>query len=134
MGDKQIHGSEEFDMLDTEVIDTLRAKEIQNLALEEKKKITQLMKEGQSAEQVFNQIDTRFLSVEKATEQISHLQDVKKQNSGSGRMLNIFGGIGLIILTGILAISIDRLFYVLPIIGLIMIVKGITTKKMEYDS
>ena len=131
--DKKIHGSEEFDLLDAEVVDTLIAKEIEKFALQEKKKITQLMKEGQPVEQIFAQVDTRFLSVEKATEQISHLQGVKRQNSGSGRMLNIFGGIGLIVLTGVLAITINRLFYVLPIIGIIMIVKGVTTKKMEYD-
>ena len=131
---KQIHGSEEFSLLDREVIDILIAKESQNLALQEKKKITELIKAGQSAEQVFEQVDTRFLSVDKANEQISHLQQVKRQNSGSGRMLNIFGGIGLIVLTGVIVITVNRLFYVLPIIGLIMIVKGITTKKVEYDN
>lgn len=129
--DKQIHGANEFSLLDDEVIDILIAKESQNLTLQEKNKITKLMRKGQPAQDVFDQVDTRFLSLEKATEHISRLQDIKMQNSGSGRMLNIGGGIGLMVLTGILVFTIDRLFYVLPIIGLIMIVKGITTDKME---
>ncbi len=49
-------------------------------------------------------------------------------------MLNIMGGIGLIVLTVVLLVVFSRIFYVLPIIGLVMIVKGITTERMEYDS
>lgn len=131
LADKQIHDAEEFSLLDDEVIDILIAKESQNLTLQEKNKITKLMREGQPAQDVFDQVDTRFLSLEKATEHIGRLQDIKMQNSGSGRMLNIGGGIGLMVLTAILVFTIDRLFYVLPIIGLVMIVKGITTEKME---
>jgi hypothetical protein len=131
--DKQIQGSDEFKLLDHEVIEILIKRGTQKLALEEKKKVTKLIKEGQSIEQVLEQVDTRFLSIDKVTEQISNLQEVKAQNSVNGRMLNIVGGLGLIVLTGVLAITMDRLFYVLPISGLIMIVKGITTKSMEYD-
>ncbi len=134
LDNRQIHGSEEFSLLDKEIIDTLIAKESQNLALQERKKITKLIKEGQPVEKVFEQTDTRFLSSEKAAEHIARLQEVKRQNSGSGRMLNIFGGIGLIVLTGVLLVTLDRLFYVLPVIGLVMIVKGLMTKKMEYNS
>lgn len=130
---KQIHGAEEFSLLDNEIIDFLIAKESKSIAMQEKKKITKLIKEGQSAEEVFKQVDTRFLQAEEAAQHIGHLQEVKKQNSGSGRMVNIFGGIGLIVLTGVLAITIDRLFYVLPVIGFVMIVRGFMTEKMEYD-
>ena len=134
LNNKQIHGAEEFALLDKEVLETLIVKTSQNLALDEKKKITQLMKEGRPAQQVLEQTDTRFLSADKAAELIARLKEIKKQNSGSGRMVNIFGGIGLIVLTVILLATLNRIFYVLPILGLVMIVKGLMTKKMEYDS
>lgn len=128
---KQIHGSEEFKLLDNETLDILIDKESRKIASGEKQKITRLMREGKSGEEVFAQVDTRFLKAEVAAAHINKLQEVKQQNSGSGRMINIFGGIGLIALTLILLFTIDRLFYVLPIIGLVMIVRGFTTEKME---
>ena len=131
---KPIHDAEEFRLLDNEVIDILIARESEKIAVEERKKITRLIKEGQTAEQVFQQVDTRFLSAEDAGQHIAQLLAVQKQNSGSGRMLNIGGGIGLIVLTGVLAFTMDRIFYVLPFIGLGMIYKGLTTERMKHDS
>lgn len=132
--DKRIEASEEFGNLDNELLEKLVTKESQNLSNEQKKKITKLIKEGNTAENVLAQIDTRFISADKANEQISHLLSIRNQNSGSGRLLNIFGGIGLILATGLILMTTDRLFYFLPIIGIIMIVKGLTTKKMEYNN
>ena len=131
LNNKQIHGSEEFKLLDNETLDILIDKESRKIASGEKQKITRLMREGKSGEEVFAQVNTRFLKAEVAAAHINKLQEVKQQNSGSGRMINIFGGIGLIALTLILLFTIDRLFYVLPIIGLVMIVRGFTTEKME---
>lgn len=131
LNDKQIHSAEEFSFLDKEILDSIITKASQEIALEEKQKITQLIKEGQTGQEVYDQVDTRFLDEDKAIEHINQLQTIKKQNSGSGRAFNIFGGIGLIVLTGIILVAFERLFYVLPIIGLVMIVKGFTTKKME---
>lgn len=133
LADKQIKGAEAFSLLDDELLETLIEKETQKLALEERKKMTQRMKQGHSPEEVLAQVDTRFLSPNKALEQMQNLQEVKHQNSGSGRTLNIFGGIGLIVLTGILMVTINRIFYFLPVIGIIMIVKGFTTERMDYD-
>ena len=123
--------SSELKVLDQEIIDGLIEKARKALAAEEKQKITKLMKEGVPAEEVFQQVDTRFFQSEKAVEHLRRLQDIKEENSGSGRLFNIFGGIGLIVLTGVILVTADRLFYVLPIIGIVMIVKGITTTKME---
>lgn len=131
LNNKQIHGAEEFSLLDREILDILISKESQSIALEEKNKITRLIKEGVGAEEVFSQVNTKFLDAEKAAQHIAHCQGIKKQNSGSGRMINIFGGIGLIVLTGILLVTINRIFYVLPIIGLVMIMKGFLTQKMD---
>lgn len=132
--EKQIHGAEEFSFLSDDVIDSMINQGRHKLATDERKRITEMMKSGQSAVEVFTQVDTRFLSVDKARSLLTNLQEVKKQNSGQGRVLNIAGGIGLIALTGILAVIINRIFYVLPIIGIVMIVKGITTKPMTYDN
>lgn len=131
LNNKQIHGSEEFELLDSETLNILIDKESRKIALEEKQKITRLIREGKSGEEVFAQVDTRFMKAETAAAHITQLQEIKKQNSGSGRMINIFGGLGLIVLTIVLLFTIDRLFYVLPIIGLIMIVRGFTTEKVE---
>lgn len=128
---KEIHGAKEFSLLGSEVIDILIGRASQDLALQEKKNITKLIKEGQTAEQVFTQVDTRFISEEKAAQHIHRIQEIKTQNSGSGRMLNIGGGIGLIVLTGVIAVTTGRLFYVIPIIGLGMIAKGIITEEMK---
>lgn len=46
-------------------------------------------------------------------------------------MVNILGGVGLIVLILIFLFIIDRLFYVLFIIGLVMIVRGFIMEKME---
>jgi len=134
LAEQAIHGSEEFSSLNKEVIDELIDRNTRQIASEEKRKITKLIKQGQGAEQVFRQVDTRFISQNEAAQHIAHLLEVKKQNSGGTRMLNIFGGIGLIVATIVVLFASGRLFYVLPIMGLIMIVKGLKTERMEYDS
>jgi len=131
---KEIKGDEEFRVLDDDTIDGLITTETQNLASIERKKITNLVKEGISGEEILKQVDTRFLPLDKAVEQITRLLEAKKQNSGSGRMINIFGGTGLIVLTGIIFFASGRLFYVLPIIGLYMIIRGFMTHETQYDN
>lgn len=128
---KQIQGAEEFSSLDSDLLETLIAKESKNIASDERRKITKLVKEGVSAEEILNQIDTRFLPLENATEQIAQHEEVKYQNSGSGRIISIVSGIGLIVFTVIVLYASGRLFYFLPIIGLVMIVRGLLPQKME---
>jgi hypothetical protein len=131
MADKPIHGAEEFKLLDEDTLNQLITKGSKGIAINEKQKITDLIKSGLSPEEVFKQTDTRFLSADKAAEHISQIHSLKKQSSGSGRMISIGGGIGLILLTGILFVTIDRLFYVLPFIGIAMIVKGFLPEPVE---
>ncbi len=129
-----IHGDKAFELVDRDILDTLILQESRALAVQEKRKITKLIKSGESAEDVYAQVDTRFLSEVAAENHISNLLQVKQDNSGTGRMLNIGGGIALIVLSGVLLFTTDRLFYVLPIIGIGLIVKGFMTQGMEYDS
>ena len=131
LGNKQIHGAEEFNLLDKELLDTLVEQETKSIASKEKKKITQLMKAGHAPEEVLAQVDTRFLPANKAGEHITNLQQIRNQSSGSGRMLNLGGGLGLIALTAGIFATTGRLFYVLPFIGLFMIVKGFLPEKIS---
>jgi len=131
--DKAVIGSSEFSNLDDEMLQKLIDQERMSLAAGEKKNITSLIKEGHAPEVILQQVDTRFLSAQEAAVLINKQQKVKKENSGSGRMINIGGGIGLILLTGIILLTTDRLFYFLPIIGIVMIVKGFTTQSFSED-
>lgn len=131
--DKAIEQSQEFISLDKEILYGLIKEEKQKLALEERKKITKMIKEGHSGEAILNEIDNRFLSHEKASEQLSKLEQVNQQNSGSGRILSILGGIALIVLAIVILFATGRLFYFLPIIGIVMIVKGFLTERMSYE-
>jgi hypothetical protein len=131
--DKDFEQSQEFASLDREMLISLIKDEKQKLALEERKKMTSMIKDGHSNEEILSKVDNRFLSQEKVFEKLAKLEQVKYQNSGSGRMLNIGGGIVLIALTGIILVGTGRLFYVLPIIGLVMIVKGFMTKRMDCE-
>ncbi len=128
---KPIHGAEEFKLLDEDVINQLITKGFKGIAINEKQKITQLIKDGVTPQEVFKQTDTRFLSADKATEHINQMHSLKQKSSGSGRMLTIMGGIGLILLTVILFFTIGRLFYVLPFIGIVMIIKGFLPDPVE---
>lgn len=131
--DKAIEQSQEFISLDKEILYSLIKEEKQKLALEERKKITKMIKEGHAGDAILNEIDNRFLSHEKAAEQLSKLEQVKQQNSGSGRMLSIVGGIALIVVSIVILFATGRLFYFLPIIGIVMIVKGFLTERMSYE-
>ena len=128
-----IYRAEEFSSLDKEELEQLVTSESQRLGLEERKKLTKLVKEGQTAQEVLKQIDTRFLPIDQAIEQVAIVQKIKKQNSSSGKALNIAGGLGLILFTIVVLIATERLFYVLPIIGIGMIVKGFFSEKMAYE-
>ena len=126
-------GFEAFNSLDEKMLEQLIEKESQSLTLQERKKLTRLIKEGRTVEQALEQIDNRFLSLEQAKNQMENVHKSINQNSGSARSLSIGGGVALIALTIIILMSTGRLFYVLPIIGIGLIAKGLTTKSMEYD-
>ena len=91
------------------------------------------MKKNTPLNQILEQVDQRFLPLEKAQKHAKKYEIVKYNNSGESRTYKILGGVGCIIITGILFASSGRLFYVLPIIGLILIVKGFTTEVIKID-
>lgn len=129
--DKEIKGAPEFSKLSDDLLDDLIEREQSNLQKAQKRKINQLISQGRSPEEVFSQVDTRFIEPEKAKAHIFRVQENVKKDSSGYRIINIAGGLGLLALTAVLAFTIDRLFFVLPIIGVIMIFKGILGKTGE---
>ena len=125
--------TDELMEIDREQLQILISQERDQLSLIERKKISNLMKEGLSKEEVLNQIDLRFLSREKAIELILNSEKVINQNSGLGRSANILGGIGVLVLTGLIALVIGRVYFIGPVIGLGLILKGLLTERMAYE-
>lgn len=133
LADKDVYRAEEFASLDKEALEQLLTSEYQHLEVEERRKLNKLVKEGKPAQEVLKQVDIRFLPIDQAMEQIASAQKVKNQNSTSGRVINIVGGLALILLTIIILMVTGRLFYVLPIIGIGLIVKGFFSERMAYE-
>lgn len=125
MNNEDILNAKEFASLDKETLQVLIDQESKTLGHSEKRKVVELAKKGLSQEDILAQIDTRFYSTDKAMDQIAKVNAIKKENSGSGRMINIGGGIALIVLTAGIFLATGRLFYVIPIIGLGLIIKGL---------
>lgn len=129
--DGDVFGMDQLKHLDKELIQSFVVKAKNRLRTEEKKKVSKSMRDGMDPMEVLNNVDFRFYSAEDASAQLAKLKEVRHNNSGSGRMIRILGGVGLIALTAILLFTTGRLFYFLPIIGIIMIVKGFLTESME---
>jgi tRNA splicing endonuclease len=133
LGNKDLKSTKEFNSLDAEILEKISNNEIEKFALEEKNKIFNLVKKNTPLNQILEQVDKRFLPLEKAQHHAKIYDIVKYNNSGESRTYKILGGVGCIIITGILFASTGRLYYVLPIIGLILIVKGFTTEVIKID-
>ena len=129
--DKEIYGAEEFSLIDDSVLESLVKQEVRALGVKEKRNISSRIKAGENLEDVLRQTDPRFIDPAKATEYAVKIQDVKQQNSGGVRMLNIMGGIGMLFLTFIVMLATNRIFFILPIIGIGLIFKGLITQEIE---
>ncbi|MFT6336609.1 MAG: hypothetical protein ACJATI_003368 [Halioglobus sp.] len=75
--DKEIHGSKDFLFLEDSILNTLKKRELQNLADFEMNKIAKLLKNNMSGEEILDQVDTRFLSLDIAVSYINGLEEVK---------------------------------------------------------
>ena len=132
LNDKSIHGSQEFSMLDKEIIDPLIEQEVKSLAVKEKRKIAKSIKAGRTEKEVYDDVDTRFLHPNEAKDHMADLQAVKNL-SNKNRRISIFWGIGLILSFFLILITTDRIYYLLPILGFIRIIRGLMTEKIEYE-
>ena len=86
LNDQEILNSDEFANVDKDTLQQLLDQEKRILNLQERKKITKLIKDGQSKEIALQSIDQRFLSIEEASEQIEKDQNTLQKNSISGKL------------------------------------------------
>ncbi|MGK0317060.1 MAG: hypothetical protein ACI86M_003299 [Saprospiraceae bacterium] len=132
--DKEIHGSKDFLFLEDSILNTLKKRELQNLADFEMNKIAKLLKNNMSGEEILDQVDTRFLSLDIAVSYINGLEEVKGRSKAdeSGFFL-ISRGFRLILLLGILFYS-GKFSYSILILGLYFLYWLFTRKDTQYYS
>jgi hypothetical protein len=129
----------ELEKLDLITLDKLVKQEVRAISAGERKKVNELIQNGYAPEKIFSEIRLDFYPKEYIALQIATYNEVKKQNSGSARMLNIIGGIALMVLGGVISYATmqgngggGRLFYGLIVVGFIMMIKGFLTVENPY--
>ncbi|MCB0660697.1 MAG: hypothetical protein KDC04_07165 [Saprospiraceae bacterium] len=125
--------SNELVGIDEQTLQKMVQKETQNLKLIERRKLTNLVKEGRSEEEALPQIDFRFLPMGEAMDQFTNVQKIHDRNSTSGRMFYFIVGISLLVLCFTLAIVIKRIYFMLLFIGIAMIAKGFFKERLDYE-
>ena len=137
---KSVVNAPEFDMLGADILNTLAEREFKAIQNEEKKKVTMMLKEGKTVNEIAPHIQLHFYPLENIEHQYDTYTKVKHENSGTGSMINIVGGLLLMALGGSISLismksgSGGRLFYGLIVVGLVMLVKGMTTTQNPYDT
>jgi len=133
---EEILKANEFRTIDAPMLRELVELEVKSIAIEEKKKVTRLLKEGASSDEIYDKTRQDFYPSKLIEEQIQAFQEVKQENSINGRMLSIGGGLVLMLIGGYIVYNriqnggSGRLNFLL-IAGLALFVKGFFTQKME---
>lgn len=133
---EEILKANEFRTIDAPMLRELVELEVKSIAIEEKKKVTRLLKEGSSSDEIYDKTRQDFYPSELIEEQIQAFQEVKQENSINGRMLSIAGGLVLMLIGGYIVYNriqnggSGRLNFLL-IAGLALFVKGFFTQKIE---
>lgn len=125
LADEAVQGQKAFEHLDSDLLSDLENEVRLRLAKKEQQKYISFFKNGLTIEQILPRVDYRFVKKEKVLEDLKAIQEQKTETSAPARMINITIGIGLILLSVVLFFVTQRLFYVMPIIGLGMIIKGV---------
>lgn len=134
----QIAGSPEFEKLDPATLKKLVKQEIDAISMGERDKVKTLLKNKTPHRDIYKEIRQDFYSKEHIDHQIAVYEEVKQQNSGGNRMLNILGGLALMVVgIGISLATMQgdgggRLFFGLIIIGFFIMVKGFMTVENPY--
>ncbi|MBX2875219.1 MAG: hypothetical protein KTR30_24085 [Saprospiraceae bacterium] len=129
----------EFDKLDTETLGKFVQQELKGIAVTQKRKVNELLKNGIAPEYIYKEIRQEFYPRELIDDQIAAFKETKKQNSAGGRMLNIVGGIALVVIgLGVTIASMQGnsggvLMYGMIIVGLVMLTKGFITQESPYE-
>ncbi len=128
----------EFADIDPATLKKMAEQEIQAIINGERDKVKKMLNEGASHSEIYKSVRQDFYAKENIDHQISVHQEVKQQNSGGSRMLNIVGGILLMVVgIGISLASMDsgsggRVFYGLVAVGFFMMIKGFMTVENPY--
>ncbi len=128
----------EFVDIDPATLRKMAEQEVQAIALGERDKVKKLLNEGASHSEIYNQVRLDFYTKENIDHQVAVHQEVKQQNSGGSRMLNIIGGIALMAIgIGISLATMQgggggRVFYGLVAVGFFMMIKGFMTVENPY--
>ncbi len=134
---ESINGKD-FEKLDENTLQEMVKEEVGRISAEERKKVKELLRSGTAPEKIYSKIRLDFYSKENIDTQIATYQAVKRENSGSGRMLKILGGIGLMMLgAGISYATMQgdgggRLFYGLIVAGFVLMIRGFMTVEDPY--
>ncbi len=128
----------EFAKLDPATLKKMAQQEIQAISLGEKDKVKKMLRDGIGHREIYQAVNQNFYSKEHIAHQIAVHQEVKQHNSGGNRMLNIVGGI-LLMVVGI-GISLATMqgggggtvFYGLVVVGFFMMIKGFMTVENPY--
>jgi len=132
-----IAGAPEFAKLDPATLKKMVTQEIQAISRGERDKVKKMLRDGVSQKNIYQAVNQDFYSKEHIAHQIATHDEVKQLNSGSSRMLNIVGGL-LLMLVGIgisLATMQDgggTVFYGLVAVGFFMMIKGFITVENPY--
>ena len=134
----QVAGAPEFEKLDPATLKKLVKREIEAISMGEREKVKTLLNNKTPHQDIYKEIRLDFYSKEDIDYQISVFEEVKKQNSGGNRMLNILGGLGMSIVgIGFSVASMQnggsgRLFIGLIIFGFFLMIKGFMTVENPY--
>ena len=133
-----INNTGEFENLDPDTLQRMVKQEIQAIAVGEKRKVKELLKNGASHQEIYETIRQDFYPQENIAHQIATFEEIKDQNSGSNRMLNIFGGLGLMIVGVVISLATmqgsggGRIFYGMVAVGFFIMLKGFITRENPY--
>lgn len=124
---EDVYESDKFKSLDNGIVNDLVERAVSELNVQEKKKMAQLYEKGMPPEKILQHVNPKYLPLTDAAKYLVRLQEAKEEEKGDSgfAILNIIGGLGLIVGTFVVLSMTGRLFYVLPIVGLIWTVKGV---------
>lgn len=127
INDEDVYESDKFKSLDKGIINDLVEKAERQLTDRERNKIAAFYSQGMPPAMILKQVNQKYLSLEETSKYLARLDAAGTDNEVDTGMsvLSIVGGLALIVGTFVVLSTTGRLFYVLPIVGLVWTIKGI---------
>lgn len=130
---ESIENVPDFEKISPDTLANLEREEIKAIALGERRKVKEMLKQKATPDEIFTAIRQDFYPKRNIEYQISTHKEVKKQNSGGRRMIRILVGLGVAGLGVIISyVSMQshgggRLYIGLIIGGLVLMASGFMT-------